>query len=234
VIAVCYASLLGTFAENNVEVFAPWDWYIGQWEVLHLFTHYTGTISVQSVSSLNDKVSAYSSLNANKDILSVVLVNRDVANSQTTNITLENITPSSENVSYYQLSNLPATETFKSISNNDLKRENTVINNKLIALTLPKLSVTVVQIPIKSLLAGVCQIAKQDIRLYLNPEKNQLTVMSEYESPATIKFTDMAGKTVKTVSLTGKTIDVSSLKKGIYIVQIRNKTINYHQKLVIE
>ena len=67
VIAVCYASLLGTFAENNVELFTPWDWYKGQWEVLHLFTRYTGSIAVSSTSSQNNLASAYSSLNAGKD-----------------------------------------------------------------------------------------------------------------------------------------------------------------------
>jgi hypothetical protein len=234
VIAVCYASLLGTFAENNVELFTPWDWYIGQWEVLHLFTHYTGTISVQSASSLNDNVSAYSSLNTNKDMLSVVLVNREVTNTQTVNVTLNNVTPLTENTSYYQLSNLPETETFKSESNNALKTENAVINNKTLTLTLPKLSVTAIQIPIKSLLSGIHEIAKPDIRLYPNPTKNQLTITPEFESPTTLNFIDITGQLLKTLPLTGKTIDISSLKKGIYIVQIQNKTVNYIQKLIIE
>ncbi|MDR1370582.1 MAG: T9SS type A sorting domain-containing protein [Dysgonamonadaceae bacterium] len=234
VIAVCYASLLGTFAENNVEIFTPWDWYVGQWEILHLFTHYAGTISVQSASSLNEKVSAYSSLNVNKDMLSVVLVNRDVTNSQTTNITLENITSLSERISYYQLSNLPATETFKSSSDNALKTGNSTINNRTVSLTLPKLSVTVVRIPIKSLLSDIREIAKPDIRLYPNPAKNQLTVTSELESPTTLNFTDMTGQIIKTVLLPEKTIDVSNLKKGIYIVRIQNRTTNYSQKLIIE
>jgi hypothetical protein len=234
VMAVCYASLLGTFAENNVEIFTPWDWYIGQWEVLHLFTHYAGTTSVQSASSLNEKVSAYSSLNVNKDMLSVVLVNRDVANSQTAGITLENITSLTGNASYYQLSNLPATETFQSASNNALKTGNVAVNNRLISLTLPKLSVTVVQISIKSLLSGVREIARQDIHLYPNPAKNRLMVTPKFESSTTLNFINMTGQTVKTLPLTAKTIDVSSLEKGIYIVQIRNKTVNYNQKLIIE
>ncbi|MBY0424737.1 MAG: glycoside hydrolase family 44 protein, partial [Cytophagales bacterium] len=34
IIANWYASHLGTFANNKVELFTPWDWYIGQWEVL--------------------------------------------------------------------------------------------------------------------------------------------------------------------------------------------------------
>ncbi|GHT76491.1 endoglucanase [Bacteroidia bacterium] len=233
VMAVCYASLLGTFAENNVEIFTPWDWYIGQWEVLHLFTHYAGTISVQSASSLNEKVSTYSSLNANKDMLSVVLVNRDVTNNQTAGVTLENVTPLTENVSVYQLSNLPATETFKSASNNALKTENVTIANRKVTLTLPKLSVTVVQIPIKSLL-GVREITKQTIRLYPNPATSQLTVTPEFESPTTLNFADTTGRIVKSFPLTEKTIDISSLKKGIYIVQIQNEILNYNQKLIVE
>jgi hypothetical protein len=148
VIAVCYASLLGTFAENNVELFTPWDWYAGQWEVLHLFTHYTGSIAVSSTSSQNTLVSAYSSLNAKKDTLSVVLVNRDVTNSQLISLSPQNISVQDQPVSVYQLSNLPTTETFISATQNALKQSNTTISHGSLTLTLPKLSVTAVQIPL--------------------------------------------------------------------------------------
>ena len=119
VIAVCYASLLGTFAENNVEIFTPWEWYTGQWEVMHLFTRYTGSIAVHSSSSQNNTVSAYSSLNKGKDTLSIVLVNRDVTNDQATSVSLQNVTSTMRSVSFYRLSNLPANrETFISKDNN--------------------------------------------------------------------------------------------------------------------
>ena len=221
VVAVSYASLLGTFAENNVELFSPWDWKIGQWEVLHLFTHYTGTTSVQSVSSSNNMVSAYSSLNANKDMLSIVLVNRDITNSQTTGIKLENVTPTTENVSYYQLSNLPATETFISDVQNALRKESATINNRSITLTLPKLSVTVIQIPIQRLPSGIREISKSDIRLYPNPVKDILHLESDLPVQQ-IEIYDVYGRKIKEITNVSSkmAINVSDLPQAIFFVRL--------------
>ena len=155
VVAVGYASLLGTFAENNVELFTPWEWDIGQWEVLHLFTHYAGSIAVSSTSSLDTLVSAYSSLNDSKDTLSIILVNRDVNNEQPVAVSLQNAASTMRSVSFYRISNLPAgKETFVSEENNALQTGHVDINNNnensSLSFTLPKLSVTAVQIPLKS------------------------------------------------------------------------------------
>ena len=169
VVAVCYASLLGTFAENNVELFSPWEWDIGQWEVLHLFTHYTGTIAVGSTSSQNNTVSAYSSLNDSKDTLSVVLVNRDENSELPVTVSLQNAESKVNRVSFYRLSNLPVNkETFISESNNALQTGYVDINKNdedFFSLALPKLSVTTVQIPLKT--NGV--IRKILINSFLSP-----------------------------------------------------------------
>ncbi|MDR3218614.1 MAG: T9SS type A sorting domain-containing protein [Dysgonamonadaceae bacterium] len=238
VIAVCYASLLGIFAENNVELFSPWEWYAGQWEVMHLFTHYTGTTSVQSVSSANNSVSAYSSVNVNKDTLSIVLVNRDITNSQTAGITLENTNVAAGNVSYYQLSNLPATETFVSTTQNALKKGNTTINNRSLALTLPKLSITAIQIPIQSSQLGVKDVRESNFRLFPNPAKHQVTLSTpRLNGQTTIRLTDITGRVLKSLQTEEKyetIIDLSGLGKGIYIVKVRNNGINYNQKLFVE
>ncbi|MCL1932702.1 MAG: T9SS type A sorting domain-containing protein [Candidatus Azobacteroides sp.] len=239
VIAVCYASLLGTFAENNVEIFAPWDWYRGQWEVLHLFTHYTGNIAVSSASSQNDLVSAYSSVNTDKDMLSVVLVNRDVTNSQSVNIVPENVILLNETVTYYQLSNLPSNETFVSASQNALKQNETTVNNGSVTLTLPKLSVTVVRIPIKTN-TGIRQIEEPEIRLYPNPAKGQVIIETSglYEL-ARISISDITGRTIKTFQQgnTGSMkipMDVSELGKSLYIVKLYTANQSYSQKLIVE
>jgi hypothetical protein len=239
VIAVCYASLLGTFAENKVELFTPWDWYVGQWEVLHLFTHYTGTIAVSSTSSQNAVVSAYSSLNADKDTLSVVLVNRDLTNSQTVNLLAVNVTLPAEKAPCYQISHLPSTETFVSTTQNSLKSSEAVIDNGSIALTLPKLSVTVVQIPLKST-SGIKDIQEAAFRLYPNPAKQQVILeTSGLSGETTVTVSNTTGKTVKTIqqAIRDKSaipVDISGFEKGVYIVNIRNKQANYNQKLLVE
>ena len=234
VIAVGYASLLGTFAENNVELFSPWEWDVGQWEVLHLFTHYTGSIAVNSTSSRDTLVSAYSSLNAGRDTLSVVLANRDVTNAQSVNVLLQNTLIPDEQVFYYQLSNLPSTETFVSATQNALKRSEAAVNNNSITLTLPKLSVTAVQIPLKSN-AGIRKMGETKFRLYPNPAKEQVVVETSGINGITeITICDTTGETVQSIQVNGSStktsIDVSALTPGIYIVRIQSgNTIQTNQ-----
>jgi len=239
VIAVCYASLLGTFAENNVEIFTPWDWYTGQWEVLHLFTKYTGSIAVRSTSAQNNLVSAYSSINANKDKLSVVLVNRDVNSSQAISLSLVNRSLSNGKVPCYQLANLPSTETFVSASENALKHSEINVANNAIAISLPKLSVTVVQIPI-NLTTGISDIEDSKFRLYPNPAQGHVMVeTSGLSGTIMITINDITGRTVASVQIkhsssTKIPLDVSRLNKGLYMVNVYNEQNKYSQKLIIE
>ena len=239
VIAVCYASLLGTFAENNVEIFTPWDWYTGQWETLHLFTHYTGSIAVRSTSSQNNTVSAYSSLNDDRDMLSIVLVNRDAANSQSVRISLEKSTIPVGKVSCHQLSNLPSNETFVSATQNGLKHSEAIVNNGSIALTLPKLSVTVVQIPIGFTLK-IEEMEETKFRIYPNPAQKEVMVETPvFNGTIMISINDITGRTVEYVQIkdgssTKIPIDVSRLNKGVYMVNIYHNHQKYSQKLIVE
>ena len=243
VIAVCYASLLGTFAENNVEIFAPWDWYIGQWEVLHLFTHYTGSIVVSSTSSQNNVVSAYSSINAAKDTLSVILVNRDINNDQPVTVSLQNVASTMRSVSYYRLSNLPANrETFLSKDNNALQTGHVDINKyneDSFSLILPKLSVTAVRIPLQSNV-GIRQTEEVKFRLYPNPAKGAVMIETSGLNGITkLSICDVTGKTIKTfqVKNAGQAkipIDISGLEKGTYIIKVSNANQDYSQKLIVE
>lgn len=239
VVAVGYASLLGTFAENNVELFSPWEWDVGQWEVLHLFTHYTGTIAVSSTSSSDSVVSAYSSVNAKKDLLSIVLVNRDVSNSQFVNIAPKNVTFFNQTVTYYQLSNLPSNETFISASQNALKQYETTVNTNSIDLNLPKLSVTVVQIPLKSS-TDIRPIKQAQFQLYPNPTHGEVTVeTSGFYGSTKIVICDLTGKIMKTVEIKGDSevktsVDISELGKGVYVVKVSDHNHRYSRELVVK
>jgi hypothetical protein len=239
VVAVCYASLLGTFAENNVELFTPWDWYVGQWEVLHLFTKYAGTIAVASTSSLNELASAYSSVNSGKTMLSIVLVNRDVTNSQAVNVSLENAILAEEKAFCYQLSNLPSSETFVSATKNSLKSSETTIDHNTLTLTLPKLSVTAVQIPLKST-SGMKEVKGTAFRIYPNPAKHQVIVeTSGWTGNAYITICDLTGKTVKTIQPENSSgikipVDISDFEKGFYIVNLHSNRKIYSRKLIVQ
>jgi len=127
--SVIYASHLGIFANNGVEFFSPWNWSIGMWETLHLFSRNAKKYSVLSTSSLENTVSAYSSVNENADSLTVMLVNRDMAASRTVTINLSNFNVANGNYTTLQLSSLPATETFVSNTQNALKQNTVAVNS---------------------------------------------------------------------------------------------------------
>lgn len=142
--SVIYASHLGTFANNGVEMFSPWTWSIGMWETLHLFSKNAKKYSVSSASSLENTVSAYSSINENADSLTVILVNRDMAASRTVTINLSNFTVVNGNYQTLQLSSLPATETFVSESQNALKQGSVAVSSNSLTITVPALSTTAI------------------------------------------------------------------------------------------
>ena len=142
--AVCYASILGTFANQGVELFTPWYWETGMWEVLHLFSRYGQEIAVESISDNENQVSAYSSLSSDNKSLTIILVNRSLDKSQEVNIKFSNFTIKNGFYPVLFLNDLPSTETFKSHTDNHLEKKKTTVFNNNIILSLPKLSVTAV------------------------------------------------------------------------------------------
>jgi hypothetical protein len=142
--SVIYASHLGTFANNGVELFSPWNWSVGMWETLHLFSRNAKKYSVSSTSSLENTVSAYSSVNENSDSLTVMLVNRDMGASRTVTINLSNFTIANGNYTTLQLSSLPSTETFISHTQNALKSNTVAVNSNSFTITVPALSTTAI------------------------------------------------------------------------------------------
>ena len=142
--SVIYASHLGTFANNGVELFSPWNWSIGMWETLHLFSNNAKKYSVSSTSSNENTVSAYSSVNESADSLTVMLVNRDMTTSRTVTINLSNFTVANGNYKTLQLSSLPATETFVSNTQNALVQNTVAVNSNALTITVPALSTTAI------------------------------------------------------------------------------------------
>lgn len=142
--SVIYASHLGTFADNGVELFSPWVWFTGMWETLHLFSRNARKYSVSSTSSNENTASAYSSVNENADSLTVMLVNRDMAASRTVTINLSNFTVANGNYQTLQLSSLPPTETFVSHTQNALKQNTVAVNSNSLTITVPALSTTAI------------------------------------------------------------------------------------------
>lgn len=126
VTALTYASFLGTMQDNGVEIFTPWTWGDGMYETVHLFSRYGHPNRVQSTSSNDSLVSAYSSISNKGDSLTVIFVNRAEKDAQDVNLDLANFA-SDGTVKTLTLQNLQG-ETFVSHTSNALK-ENAVEAN---------------------------------------------------------------------------------------------------------
>jgi hypothetical protein len=234
IVACWYASHLGTFADKGVELFTPWDWYKGQWEVLHLFSNYFGNISAKSVSDADNIVSAYSSLTQDKDSLIIALVNKDRTGSRSVNIELKNFTANGSSIAGFQLANLSG-ETFISKNDNALQKKQFAVSDNKMNLTLPALSVTMIQIPSKDRVAAAAD-NRQEIayRLYPNPTDKNLIIETDTDDKLTVSVLDIAGKEL--IDQTeGKSInaDVSDLDAGIYFVKIRQGDNSVVEKIII-
>lgn len=142
--SVIYGSHLGTFANHGVELFAPWNWSVGMWETLHLFSRNAKKYSVGSASSDENMVSAYSSVNENADSLTVMLINRDMNASRTVTINLSNFNAANGNYRTKQLASLPATETFVSHTQNASQESTVAVNSNSLTITVPALSTTAI------------------------------------------------------------------------------------------
>jgi hypothetical protein len=140
--SVWYASTLGEFMKHGVEVFTPWSWQPGMWEVLHLYSRYNGATSVRATSSDENTVSAYVTTDDGTGRLTVVLVNRALTASQSSTVELAGDSVPDGSYSTLQLANLPATETFVSHASNALATGSVSLAGNRFSLTLPPLSVT--------------------------------------------------------------------------------------------
>ncbi len=114
VTASWYASTLGEFAKQGVEIFTPWSWKTGMDEVIHLFSNQAQKFYVDGVSSEELYVSAYPTENASRDTMTIFLVNRHLTESRTADLNLKDFRVKNGTYSLYTLSGLPQSETFVS------------------------------------------------------------------------------------------------------------------------
>jgi hypothetical protein len=142
VTASWYASTLGEFARQGVEMFTPWSWKTGMDEVIHLFSKQSRKFYVDAVSSEELYVSAYPTENASGDSMTIFLVNRHLTESRTADINLKNFRVKNGTYALYTLSGLPQTETFVSSSVNALNQTAVQISGNLIDIPLSPLSVS--------------------------------------------------------------------------------------------
>ena len=245
VTAVWYASNLGVFADNGVEVFTPWTWKTGMWEVLHLFSNYCQETRVASTSDDEQYVSAFSSINSAGDSLTVVLVNRAISTSKDANINLSNFDIMNGSYPYSRLNNLPGTETFISNQDNALQDGFVNIVNHASCVSLPPLSITAFLFTGQVAPSTVAEIAprtKFSLEVYPNPFNPVMTIA--YNLPATmnvkIEVFDLAGQRIKTIQDAAMIkgfhscrFDGSSLPNGIYFIRINAGFTTLSKKVIL-
>jgi hypothetical protein len=239
-LAAWYASTMGEFMKNGVEYFAPWTWNTGMWETLHLFSRYNKPISVQAISSDERDVSAYTTTNAATDSVTVAMVNRSTQ-TQTITLNFPDFQLGSNPITALTLSNLPATETFVSNTDNALKTSNLTPSNNTLRVTMAPMSMSslllVAGAPSSPATPPVTPpVTTQDssaaFKLYPNPAGGSVTVALNLPAgPILLQIVDAAGHVVRTQSLQSAgapfstTIDLSGLASGIYFIRSGGQTL---------
>ena len=174
--SVWYASTLGEFMRHGVEIFTPWSWQPGMWEVMHLFSRYNGDTAVRAASSAETTVSAYATTRTTTGDLTVILVNRALSGTTTTTTELTGTALSGGTYQTLQLADLPATETFVSRADNALVADTVSLSNRRFTLTLPPLSVTAVRFPAATPIEPIANGASQLTNVSVRASTNELTV----------------------------------------------------------
>ena len=228
--SVIYGSHLGTFANNCVEYFTPWTWFVGMWETLHLYSQYAKNYSVSSTSSLENTVSAYTTINETPDSMTVIIVNRDMSSACNVTVNINEFSINDGNYTTLQLSSLPSAETFNSHVSNALKLNSVAVNSNSFTITVPALSTTAVLL--KSIASGIKKPLKlaDEIKIYPNPatEILSVSVRSNVPEPTQISVFDRGGYQVITslVNYDGHSpinLNLSSLSEGYYFLSVKNK-----------
>ena len=146
VTACWYASTLGEFAKQGVEIFTPWGWETGMYEVIHLFSRYGKESFIEGKSYQEEFVSAYPTINSANDSMTVFLVNRHTSATKQIELNIKNFYIKKGAYKMYSLSSLPQSETFISHQNNALKVSEIEVSGNKANISLPPLSVSAVLI----------------------------------------------------------------------------------------
>ncbi|HET6557225.1 MAG TPA: glycoside hydrolase family 44 protein [Prolixibacteraceae bacterium] len=238
--SVIYATHLGTFANNGVDYFTPWNWFTGMWETLHLYGRYAQKYSVSSTSSLENTLSAYTTVNENTDSMTVMIVNRDMTSPRTVTVNLSGFAAPDASVKTLQLASLPASETFKSHTSNALKTGSVAVASNSFTITVPKLSTTAVLL--KSTVTGSAELSnqEQELQIFPNPVNDLLNIRlnSPAAAPTELRVLDLMGREIKRSVLPFDghsllSLDVSELAKGVYILSVKNDHVRITKKFTV-
>jgi hypothetical protein len=240
VCSVVYGSLLGTFANNGVEYLTPWVWETGMWETLHLYSRYSKSYSISSSSTLENVVSAYTTVNASTDSMTVIIINRDPSSSHSVRVNLTGFPASDGVFKTLQLSSLPADETFKSHTSNALKSNSVLLHSDSFIVDAPSLSTTAILL--SSSTSGIQEnkMPAGEVMIYPNPAADKLKIrLDSNEAEATgVKILDLGGRPflASVFDYDGQSpisLNLSELAPGFYLLSVKNRHLSATKELVI-
>ena len=227
--AVLYASLLGTFANNGVELYTPWSWNVGMWETLHLFSRYAKNNSVTSTSTLENTVSGYSTVTNSVDSMTVILVNRDLNSTHLVTVNLSGFSVANGTYNTLQIASLPTTETFVSHASNALKKSTVTVSGNSFSIVLPTVSTTAIILKANTSAIEIPKSQSSEIKLFPNPanESLNIAISSQKVAVTDISVYSQNGNLVAfyKYDYNGSTpmkIDTNMLQTGLYLVKIEN------------
>jgi hypothetical protein len=244
--AVWYGSTLGEFMKHpEMEIFTPWQWQKGMWEVLHLFSRYNKTEFVQATSTEEEFVSAYPTLNSAEDSLTVVLINRAASAAKTVTLNFDGFDLADEPFEKLTLTNLPASETFISHTQNALQKATITQASNSVSVSIPAMSI--ITLRLKGQRGDVVTgrqdevSAEQSLRIYPNPVSPNSNVTLEINKAgyATLEMLDLNGRVVNVLhegviaAPLKKEIDFAGQAKGIYIIRLNVDGVSSRRKISI-
>jgi len=240
--ALNYALTMGEFMKNGAEMYTPWSWKVGMWEALHLFSRYNQENFVQASSSDEKVVTVYPTIDALKDSMSVVLINRSLTEKKLVTLNFKSFIGNPGPCPMYTLSNLGTAETFVSHTKNALVKTEVELSNHQISLELAPLSVNTI------LLSTLKMAVNPDIRnngfkasVYPNPATDQVNIdffLSE-RSHLKIELYGWNGQLIKTINNDifengnhGISFDLNNISGGIYWIKLTTEKNSQTLKLI--
>ena len=243
--AVWYASTLGEFMRQpDMAIFTPWHWYPAMWEVLHLFSQYNKDSYVHSISSNEEMISAYSTINEGKDSLSIMLVNRSTTASTTVNLTFNGFVLAGHDFEVRRLANISSGETFVSHTQNALQETHVTKNGNTISISLPPLSISNVQLvgATGEVVTAIERSEENTIwEVYPNPAgvSDKINVVIRKTGITTIDLIDVHGRPARLYDGNITTVphhlhyDMHACPKGIYFLRLNHNGETYIRKVAI-
>lgn len=238
--AVAYASILGTFANNEVEFLTPWTWLKGMYETVHLFSCYSHENSCSSVSSDDNNLSAYTSLNS--DSMTIIVVNRSSSKTYTTNITISNSMIPDGTYKTLQLKELPSSESFKSHTSNALVSNEIPVANNCLSLSAPPVSITAILLKADTKVSSAKTILDKKIRTWQGEYGNiMIQYCADNHQKIFAGIYDINGRLISSplyfdcnIGTNQFNLGKSKLPAGIYIVRLTDSQNTWSGKLFLD